>query len=64
MIENERCSDDIARDSLAAGTCRAGEAALEDGEGSTGADSARDEGTHGEARGLLDGGPEPVSGSG
>lgn len=42
----------------------AGEAALAYGQGPAGTDPAGEQGAHGEARGLLDGGPEPVPGGG
>lgn len=43
---------------------RAGEAALAYGQSSAGADPAGEQGAHGEAGGLLDGGAEPVQGGG
>ncbi len=43
---------------------RAGEAALAYGQGPAGADPAGEQGAHGEAGGLLDGGSEPVPGGG
>lgn len=42
----------------------AGQAALARGQGPAGAHPAGEQGAHGEAGGLLDGGPEPVSGGG
>lgn len=42
----------------------AGEAALAHGQGPAGTDAAGEQGAYGEARGLLDGGAEPVPGGG
>lgn len=49
---------------VAAAPRRAGEAALAYGQGPAGTDAAGEQGAHGEAGGLLDGGPEPVPGGG
>lgn len=49
---------------LPAAPRRAGEAALAYGQGPAGANPAGEQGANGEAGGLLDGGSEPVPGSG
>lgn len=49
---------------LPAAPRRAGEAALAYGQGPAGANLAGEQGANGEAGGLLDGGSEPVPGSG